>query len=210
MIEIIAGKAKGLLTNPVGTFQKSRAEALEPSILYFAAIVLVHAVFSLVTALAFVEAGTYAVFRTMVSRMGWAMPLLGIVGAIVFIIVIEILAVVFAFILGGWLHICVYALGGRKGYVQTVKVLIFGSTPYMLIGWIPVIGPVIGGIWSLVLGIIGLRELQEMSTGRSVGAVVLAIVIAVVIVAVIALIFAALFLLALFSSLGSTTLMRPY
>jgi len=56
----------------------------------------------------------------------------------------------------------------------------------MLIGWIPVIGIIVGGIWALVLAILGIRELQQVSTGRAVGAVILASFILLVIIVLIA------------------------
>lgn len=197
MIDMIVEKAKGLLLNPVETFQKSRADALEPSVKYFAVIVLIHAILSLVVALILTATGSYAIFEVMVKELGLAvMPLMGIVGAVIFVIIVEFLGIFFAFILGGWLHIWVYLLGGKKGYVQTVKALMLGSTPSMLIGWIPFIGAIIGGIWGLILAIIGVRELQEISVGRAIAA----IVIAGVIVAVVICFFALLFFLALINS----------
>jgi hypothetical protein len=104
------------------------------------------------------------------------------IGAIVLVIV----SLIMVFIIGGWLHLFVYLLGGRKGYLETVKALIFGSTPYMLIGWIPLVGIIIGGIWSLILSILGIRELHQISTGRAAGAVILAAIIIVIIIALIA------------------------
>jgi len=47
----------------------------------------------------------------------------------------------------------------------------------MLIGWIPFIGGIIGFMWSLVVSILGVRELQEISTAKAVIAVILAVVI---------------------------------
>jgi len=173
MIDSIVEKAKGLLLNPVESLQKSRTDAIEPAIKYFAVLVLINSILSFVVALFLLEAGSYAIFKTMAVELGLAvMPLMGVVGGVVYIIIVEFLALFFVFILGGWLHIWVYLLGGRKGYIQTVKALIFGSTPCMLIGWIPFIGTIIGGIWSLVLSILGVRELQEISTGRALAAVV--------------------------------------
>ena len=198
MLEMIVEKAKGLLLNPVETFQKSRADAIEQSILYYSAIVLVHAVLSILVAFLILETGTVALFDAMVKQLGVVMPLLGVIGAIVAVIAIEFFAVVFVFIIGGWLHLWVYLLGGRKGYTQTVKAMALGATPYMLIGWIPFIGPVIGGIWSFVLEILGVREMQEISTARAAAAVIIAGVVIAILVAFLA----ALFFIAAVSSVS--------
>jgi hypothetical protein len=64
---------------------------------------------------------------------------------------------------------------GKKGLNQTTKVGIYGSTPSLLLGWLPVIKllgwiPVISvvlSIWELILYIIGIRKLQEVSTERA-------------------------------------------
>ena len=91
--------------------------------------------------------------------------------------------ILFIFIGGAWVHLWVYLLGGRKGhgYVQTVKALIYGATPGYLLGWVPFIGAFVGGIWALVLTIIGLRELHGITTGRAVAACLLLVVLILVI-----------------------------
>jgi hypothetical protein len=205
MLQVIVEKTKGLLLSPVGTFQKSRGDTVEQTLSYFVVIVFIHAVLSAFIAFAVMATGTIAVFRTMVQQMGWASPVLGIVGVVTDVIVMEILAVVLVFIIGGWLHLWVYLFGGRKGYMQTVKALALGSTPWMLVGWIPFVG-FIGFLWSVVLWVFGVRELQETSTDRAAGAVLLSIII----VAIIALLLAAVFFIAMLSSMPEMTGMRMH
>jgi hypothetical protein len=79
----------------------------------------------------------------------------------------------------------VFLLGGRRGYLQTLKAITFGSTPAMLFGWIPFAG-FLAGIWSLALGIFGIRELQDLTTTRAVLAVILALMVVVLIIIAIA------------------------
>ncbi len=186
MIDTIIEKAKGFLLDPVETFRKSRGDGAEPLLAYYAIIVLVHAILATIVALILGANGISALMLEMVKQLGMEMPLLGGVGAVVVIIVIEIVALVSLFILGGWMHIFIYLFGGRKGYLETVKAFGYGSTPNALIGWIPFIGPFIGGIWSIVLWIIGIREFQEMSTGKAVAAVLVAVVVALFIIVLIA------------------------
>jgi hypothetical protein len=69
----------------------------------------------------------------------------------------------------------VFLLGGRKGINQTFKAILYGETPCLLLGWIPFIG-IIFAFWSLVLGVLGIRELQEISTRCAVLAVAIAII----------------------------------
>jgi hypothetical protein len=172
---------KGFLTNPVETLQKSRDEPVEFTLKYYTLIVLFNAILTALIALILGGHGTLNAMHQLMAQLGWALPLIGAIGAILTVIVIAILAVVFLFIFGVWLHIWVYLAGGRKGYMQTVKALAYGSTPGMVIGWIPFIGPFIGGIWTLVLDVLSVREMHQISTGKAAVAVVLAVLIPVII-----------------------------
>ena len=72
-----------------------------------------------------------------------------------------------------------YIVGGRKGIAQTIKTSIYASTPWLIIGWIPYIGD-IAWLWGLVLMVIGIRQLQEITTGKAVLAIFLPIIILIV------------------------------
>ena len=43
----------------------------------------------------------------------------------------------------------------------------------MLLGWIPILGPIIAGIWSTVLAILGLREGHSTTTGKAAAVVLI-------------------------------------
>ena len=70
-----------------------------------------------------------------------------------------------------------YLVGGRKGIEQTIKTLMYAMTPQYLFVWIPVVNL----IWALIVGIIGIRQLHELSTGKAVLAVITAIVVPAII-----------------------------
>jgi hypothetical protein len=114
----------------------------------------------------------------------------GIGAAIIFFVVFMIIAIASAFIFGAILHIFVYIVGRRRGIAQTIKAIMYGSTPSLLFGWIPVIN-FIAIIWSLVAEIIGIRQLHELTTGKAIWVVVIlpiitAIILTIVFAAVIA------------------------
>ena len=174
MIDPIVDKVKGFILKPVETFQQSRND--EPGVVfsYFAALLLINAILSAIIALIGIE--TLPRFAGMPE--GLAFPV------IVFLMALAggfILTLIFS----AWLHLWVYILGGRKGIMQTFKAIIYGHTPRLLLGWIPFIGFVFM-LWSLVLGILGIRELQEMSTGKAILAIVIAVMIPLVIILLIA------------------------
>lgn len=169
-------KVRGFVVNPVETFQEQKGGSLGDAFVYFLVLLVIDAVLSAI-----------------VLGIGIGIPSMyqsfpGLRGAVPFMIFFGTLigGIIGVFIGGAWIHIFVWALGGRKGYVETVRSIMYGSTPMLLLGWIPIVS-FIGGIWAIVLDILGIRELQEMSTGRAVAAVVIAIVIVLVIVAILAL-----------------------
>jgi hypothetical protein len=107
--------------------------------------------------------------------MGWVTGLAGLTAVILLIFVI-ISGLIGILVGSGWMHIWVYICGGRKGVGQTIKAMAYGSTPSLVLGWIPFIG-IIFSIWSIVVSIIGIRQLHEISTGRAVLAYLLGAII---------------------------------
>jgi len=91
-----------------------------------------------------------------------------------------------------WLHIWVFLFGGRESLLQTCRIFVYGSAPMMLIGWLPFFG-IIGILWSFVLWIIGVRELQHLRTPLAVITVVLPVALLMILLA--ALIFIAVLVL---------------
>lgn len=177
---------KGFLLEPVPAFRKARGTETGDAIKYFLVILLINAFLTLIVELV-IGSEVLSSIQGVFGQMGMGeIFLIETIGVVVLAVVLVIVAFILLFVIAGWLHLFVYLLGGRKGYFETVKALIFGSTPYMLIGWIPVIGLLVGGIWSLILSIFGIRELHQVSTGRAAGSVILSAVILFVIVALIA------------------------
>jgi hypothetical protein len=66
----------------------------------------------------------------------------------------------------------------------------YGSTPGLLFGWIPIIG-MIASIWSLVLEVLGIRQLHEITTGKAILAVVMMLVVFIVLAVILAAVIAA-------------------
>nr|WP_319375852.1 Yip1 family protein [uncultured Methanoregula sp.] len=174
MIDTLVTKVKGFLLNPVETFQQSRADEPRAVFTYFGVLLLFNAILSAVVTAVGIE--TLKMFNGM--SFGLAIPVL------VFVMIL-IGGFICTLILGAWLHLWVYILGGRKGIMQTINAVIYGSTPRLLLGWIPFIG-FLFALWSLVLGVIGIRELQEMSTERAVIAVVIAVLIPLIVIILVA------------------------
>ena len=181
----LARKLRGFLSNPTTTFGAAKEDTLRDALKY-ALICLV--IFGICTGLIlgalvhlYFGIGEW-LFADLPGYLGPAGSSYWLVVPIVIGLSI-VSGLLFIFIGGAWIHLWVYLLGGRKGhgYVQTVKALIYGATPGYLLGWVPFIGAFVGGIWALVLTIIGLRELHGITTGRAVAACLLLVVLILVI-----------------------------
>jgi hypothetical protein len=107
-------------------------------------------------------------------------PLLAVIPVVLFVLVL-VGGIIDAFIAGLWIHLWVYIVGGRKGVGQTIKAVLYGATPYCLLGWIPIVN-FIAEIWMIIVSILGVRQLHEISTGKAVIAVILAIIIPAIII----------------------------
>jgi hypothetical protein len=170
MINTIVEKARGFCLKPVETFRQSRNDDPEAVFPYFAALLLVNAILSAVIAAAVV--GTIPVFAGL--NLGAPFPV------IIFFAVL-VAGFIFSLIFAAWVHLWVYLFGGRREILQTTNAVIYGQTPRLLFGWIPVIG-FLFVLWSLVLTILGIRELQELSTMKATLVVAIAVLIPLILI----------------------------
>jgi len=166
---------KGFLVNPVVSFQKSRGDRFAISFRYYIILVIIYSVLSTIVTSLIGSTGMV---------IGLPGPLSAILPAFQFIYFI-IASIVVWLVFGLWVHLWVYILGGRKGITRTINAVYYGNTPYLLLGWIPFVG-IVGIIWSAVLWIVGIREMQEISTGKAVAAVIVPVAIIIIIAALIA------------------------
>ncbi len=168
MLSPIIERIKGVLFHPAETFAETiRNDTLKNTLIYLLILVAIFSILAGVIMLVGVSdyAGGLVVGSLSIIAI---IPLLffaGLVGTIISAV---------------YMHIWVYIVGGREGITETWKAVIYAATPSLLLGWIPVIGFVVG-IWSLVLTIIGIRELQQISTGKAVLAVIIGIIIGILV-----------------------------
>jgi hypothetical protein len=180
MLEGFGNKVTGFLFRPTETFRNARADTLESAAGYYVVFLVVYAALAALV-ISIAGFGFSALFGQISGIFGTALGIAVFVGIIA-------AGLVGVFIGGAWLHLWVLLLGGTKGYTQTVKSLMYGGTPSYIFGWIPVLG-FAGSIWALVLVVIGLRELHEITTERSIAALALAFLIPFVVIVVLGLAF---------------------
>lgn len=161
---------KGFLLSPVVTFRQSGTDAPAAVFLYLGVLLLINAILSTLVALA-IGFG---------SMQPPGLPA-GMPTSVAVFIFVLIGGFILTLIGAAWVHIFTYLLGGRRGIMQTLAATVYASTPGHLFSWIPLIG-FIAMIWSLVLLVIGIRELQALSTTRAILAVAIACLIPLIIV----------------------------
>jgi hypothetical protein len=150
MLFNITKKAKGFITNPVESFRQSREDRLGDVIKYFVVILAIFATFS-----SFIVAIGTGVGNEIGYFIGY-------------FVVYFIAGFIGLFVGGAAIHLIGRIIGGwEEGFGQVLKVLVYSSTPAMLLGWIPVVG-VISGLWAIIILILGIRELYRISTVRAV------------------------------------------
>lgn len=184
---------KGFLVNPADTFRQAKNDEPGTVLPYFALLLLLHAVISAVL---------LSVFMIGTSPVPGAVTG-GISGIVIFLIIL-IGGFIGALVFGAWLHLWVYIVGGRRGIGQTIRTVMYGSTPSLLFGWIPFIG-FFFTLWSLVLMILGISETQEISSLKATLAVALAVMIPLILIVIIA----AFFMIASVTTTGPVALAGP-
>jgi hypothetical protein len=207
MLETVIPKIKGLLFNPVETFQNSRTDETRTVITCFGLLLLFNAVLMAVIEMVLlflsflVSAGSAGTGGTSSPSPETALVMVFVVPVLLFFTIL-VGGSLFMFIFSLWTHLWVYLLGGRNGFRQTLHALLYSLTPNLLLGWIPLIG-MFASIWTLILMFFGIRELQEMSDGRTIGVILLSVILPVIILVV-------LVVLAFVYTVSSGGLFSPY
>lgn len=174
MIDTLVTKVKGFFLSPVETFRQSKNDSTESVFVYFGVLLLINAILSaIITAV-----GLAVLPSQFASLLGVALPVA------VFVLIL-ICGFVFTLVFAAWLHLWVSIFGGHNGIMQTINAVIYGGTPRLLLGWIPFIG-IIFSLWSLVLTVLGIRELQDLSTTKAILVVFIAIIIPLIVIILIA------------------------
>jgi hypothetical protein len=101
-------------------------------------------------------------------------------GFVVSVVVIPIVTVVGVFVGSAILHLCLMIVGGaNKGFEATFSVVAYCGGSTAIFNVIPFCGAWVGGVWCIVLEIMGLAATHEISTGKAALAVLMPIIAAV-------------------------------
>jgi hypothetical protein len=180
MISGLLSRAGGILTHPGVTFHNSNDDNLRFVFSYLLLVSLLGAILAiLVTATGFPTFSGITPFSLFFNI---------VIGPFIWIVIICVLSL--------WFQLFAYLAGGKKPLRSTIIIMTYGSTPAMLLGSIWGISPAfwfwslvlaIIGVWSSVLLVIGMREIQELTTMRAIIAVAGAIIVLVLLAGILAL-----------------------
>jgi hypothetical protein len=152
-------KIPAFILNPVTGFRGVSGEPAPRALAYFGLLFLLYLILSYIA----------FALRTLSLPIGPPDDLL-----VLFLphAMLRALTVVYLPIYVALLHGLVYALGGRRGFLQTLKPVLYGLTPLLLLGYIEPLF-LIAGLWSVGLIALGVRELQGLSIWRALTAVII-------------------------------------
>jgi len=167
----IIATIKGVILNPAETFRASRDDTADAVFAYLGVLLLFNAIMS---------AAWMLMYSWIISGYPIRVPDMWIPVTIFLSISIYsiIYWIIFILLAGAWIHLWVYILGGRNGIMPTMKAFMYGMTPWLLFGWIPVIG-ILFAVWSFLLDMLGIRELAGLSTGRAARSMIVSLLIVV-------------------------------
>jgi len=78
------------------------------------------------------------------------------------------------FISAGLAHLSLMIVGGANaGFESTFRVVAFAQGSAAPLQLVPMLGPLIGAIWAIVIEIMGIKELHNTTTGKAAAAVLL-------------------------------------
>jgi len=98
---------------------------------------------------------------------------------IVIVVALPFMAALSIVIGSGVTHLCLMIVGGnKKGFEATFRAISYSFAGY-LFGIVPFIGSTIGGIYTLILTILGVREGHGINTGRAILAVLLPLIVGI-------------------------------
>jgi len=176
----IPEKIKEFMFSPSHAFRKVKDEEAGETIKYIVILAVFYAIMATVMTALRIFIHPFSGFFS--SPGDPALDPLLMVASIISIVAVTL---IFAVIFGFWLHVWVYLLGGRKGVWQTEKSVFYSATPSFILAWIPIIGTLVGIVWTVIINVIGIKELQGLNDTRAALSVILGVVIAVIIVVLI-------------------------
>lgn len=120
--------------------------------------------------------GSFSQYAGSPELMDMGMSMAG-AGSLMLLIFYPLLLILRLLVMTAIIHLLLKLLrSGQGGAEGTFRVLCYAAAP-LVIGILPLVGPIIGGVWSIGLTILGLREAHRTSIATAMFAVLLPILL---------------------------------
>lgn len=98
-------------------------------------------------------------------------------GSIMLLLIYPVVLTIMLFLVSGLNHICLLAVkAASKSFEGTFRVVSYSGAP-MILALIPVMGPFVGMIWSLVCTFLGFKHMHRTTSGKVILAMLLPIIV---------------------------------
>lgn len=145
----------GFILDPITSFKNERKTTMRRAIIFGLIYLLIPAL--LVTVVKFYF------FRNQLVAFG---TLIVIVSGFMYMIKYYFFGIIGLALAISWVHLWAYVFGA-KGFTNTTKAVLFGLSPFFLLGWIPFFN-YFTYLWSAILCGIGLITLHKLSVRKSI------------------------------------------
>ena len=181
-------KLKGFILSPKQAFEKEKDAGLNSAFRFILPLII----FSLI-AVNTVKIIFFSIYPSDLVPINIFTVTFGLVSGFISSIII-------LFLSGAYFHIWLYIVGAKEGIEKTLEVTIYSYIPFLLLGWILILGiflietnPLLAIIilfaiililivWDLYLTVIGLKIYQKMKSSKIALAIILSIIIPVIII----------------------------
>ncbi|NLX49927.1 MAG: YIP1 family protein [Methanospirillum sp.] len=171
MAPSFAAKIAGFLVRPAETFHAVRHEPVADAAVYYLLLLAVMSILAgVMVSLGFSVMDGSALGISTGPEDG----LMSFVWALAFTCAWGLFTLVIWAIV---LQIGANSLGGRGEFADAFRVAVYAQTPYLLFGWIPVVGWLLSQLWAVALTVIGVQKLYAVDAGKAVAVAVVALVL---------------------------------
>jgi len=100
----------------------------------------------------------------------------GVVSTMTMLFIYPLLLTILLYVMALLVHVCLILVkGAGRGFEGTFRALTYGSAPMIMV-LIPIIGPLVGAVWSLVVTFLGYKNIHRTTSGKILFAMLLPLI----------------------------------
>ncbi len=161
---------KRILSEPKNFFKKVPKDSIGSIYLFYLGLFGFYTVLSIIMSVLF-----YAIFQLLATNIEFFQIILqesNILFEVGILIISYVFAMGFVFFAVLLYHAYLFLFGARVSYLKSFQSYTYSFVPLYLFGWIPLVGFLVGYIWSIILLIIGVQRTHKLSLTRTIFAII--------------------------------------